>query len=65
MEAALKDACSVPVEIMEKICEAIELHQEFAAKGTAIAISDVGVGVACCSVRTLGASGTCSSIRSP
>ena len=56
MEAALKDACSVPVEIMEKICEAIELHQEFAAKGTAIAISDVGVGVACCRAALLGAS---------
>ena len=52
MEAALKDACSVPVEIMEKICEAIE----FAAKGTAIAISDVGVGVACCRAALLGAS---------
>ena len=56
MEAALKDACIVPVEIMEKICEAIELHQEFAAKGTAIAISDVGVGVACCRAALLGAS---------
>ena len=56
MEAALKDACSVPAEIMEKICEAIELHQEFAAKGTAIAISDVGVGVACCRAALLGAS---------
>lgn len=56
MEAALKDACSVPMEIMEKCCEAICLHQEFAVKGTAIAISDVGVGVTCCRAALLGAS---------
>lgn len=56
MEAALKDACSVPVEIMERVCEAIDLLEEFAAKGTAIAISDVGVGVACCRAALLGAS---------
>lgn len=56
MEVCLKDACSVPMKIMEKCCEAIELHKEFAAKGTAIAISDVGVGVACCRAALLGAS---------
>ncbi|MCD8124219.1 MAG: cyclodeaminase/cyclohydrolase family protein [Lachnospiraceae bacterium] len=56
MEAALKDACSVPMEIMEKVCEAIDLLEEFAAKGTAIAISDVGVGVSCCRAALLGAS---------
>ncbi|WP_434309703.1 cyclodeaminase/cyclohydrolase family protein [Hominifimenecus sp. rT4P-3] len=56
MEAALKDACSVPLLIMEKCCEAIELHKEFAAKGSALAISDVGVGVACCRAALLGAS---------
>jgi Methenyl tetrahydrofolate cyclohydrolase len=48
MEKALGEACMVPLEIMDKCCEAIELHREFAAKGTAIAISDVGCGVACC-----------------
>ena len=56
MEAALKDACEVPYRIMEKCCEAIRLHQEFAEKGSAIAISDVGVGVACCKAALLGAS---------
>ena len=56
MEAALRDACSVPMEIMEKCCEAIALHQEFAQKGTAIAISDVGVGVTCCRAALHGAS---------
>ena len=48
MEAALKECCAVPLQIMKKCCEAIELHKEFAAKGTAIAISDVGCGVICC-----------------
>ena len=48
MEAALKDACSVPMEIMSACCKAIELHREFAAKGSAIAISDVGCGVISC-----------------
>jgi formiminotetrahydrofolate cyclodeaminase len=48
MEAALKEACSVPMEIMRACCKAIELHQEFAAKGSAIAISDVGCGVISC-----------------
>ena len=31
MEACLRDACSVPMEIMEKCCEAILLQKEFAA----------------------------------
>jgi formiminotetrahydrofolate cyclodeaminase len=48
MEAALKEACAVPMEIMRACCQAIELHQGFAAKGSAIAISDVGCGVICC-----------------
>lgn len=56
MEICLKDACSVPMQIMEKCCEAIELHKEFAKKGTTIAISDVGVGVTCCRAALLGAS---------
>jgi formiminotetrahydrofolate cyclodeaminase len=48
MEAALRNASAVPLRIMERCCEAIELHREFAEKGTAIAISDVGCGVVCC-----------------
>ena len=48
MAAALKECCAVPLEIMRKCCEAIDLHDEFAKKGTAIAISDVGCGVICC-----------------
>jgi formiminotetrahydrofolate cyclodeaminase len=56
MEKCLRDACSVPLEIMEKCCEAIELQKEFAAKGSALAISDAGVGVAFCKAALQGAS---------
>ena len=48
MEACLAECCEVPLQIMEACCEAIDLHEQFAAKGTAIAISDVGCGVICC-----------------
>ena len=56
MEIVLKDACSVPMEIMEKCCEAIDLIEEFAAKGSALAISDAGVGAAFCKAALEGAS---------
>lgn len=56
MESALSTACAVPLAIMECCCRAIELHREFAAKGTAIAISDVGVGTALCRAALQGAS---------
>jgi formiminotetrahydrofolate cyclodeaminase len=56
MEACLRDACSVPMEIMAKCCEAIELQKEFAAKGSSLAISDAGVGVAFCARALQGAS---------
>ncbi len=56
MEDALVECCLVPMEIMECCCKAIQLHKEYAEKGTAIAISDVGVGVACCNAALKGAS---------
>lgn len=56
MEIVLKDACSVPMEIMEKCCEAIEVIVEFAAKGSTLAISDAGVGAAFCKAALKGAS---------
>ena len=46
MEAALKEAALVPLEIMEKCCEALEIIRVFAEKGSAIAISDAGVAAA-------------------
>ena len=56
MEAALREASAIPLEIMQKCCQAIDLHQAFADKGTAIAISDVGCGVACCKAALMAAS---------
>lgn len=47
MEAALREACSVPMEIMEKVCQSILCLQEYAAKGSVIAISDAGCGAVC------------------
>jgi len=56
LEEALKLACSVPIKIMEKAIEAIDLHEELAQKGTRLAISDVGVGVLFCKSALMGAS---------
>jgi len=55
LEAALRTACTVPIEIMEKCCIAIEMHKEFAAKGSLLAISDAGVGVEFCKAALRGA----------
>jgi formiminotetrahydrofolate cyclodeaminase len=56
MEAALKEACSVPMDIMRKCGEAIKVIEEFAAKGSSLAISDAGVGVLFCKAALTGAS---------
>jgi formiminotetrahydrofolate cyclodeaminase len=56
MEAALKEACSVPLEIMSKCGEAVLLQEEFAAKGSRLAVSDAGVGVIFCKAALFGAS---------
>lgn len=56
MEKALYEASVVPLNIMKKIYEMILLHDEYAAKGTKIAISDVAVGVVFCKSALLGAS---------
>ncbi len=42
MEAALKEAASVPLEIMRVCGEALELTRDFSEKGSALAISDAG-----------------------
>jgi formiminotetrahydrofolate cyclodeaminase len=55
LEKALKLACSVPLAIMRQALQAIELHAELAAKGSRIAVSDVGVGVLFCKSALLGA----------
>lgn len=56
MEIVLRDACSVPMEIMEKCCEAIDIIDVFAEKGSVIAISDAGVGAAFAKAALKGAS---------
>lgn len=56
MEIVLRNACSVPMEIMEKCCEAIDIIAVFAEKGSVIAISDAGVGAAFAKAALQGAS---------
>ncbi len=56
MEAALKEACGVPLQIMEKCCEAVSLIRVFADKGSVMAVSDAGVAAAFCKAALEGAS---------
>ena len=49
MAIVLKDACSVPMEIMEKCCELLDITN-------VLAISDAGVGAAFCKAALQGAS---------
>ncbi len=56
MEPALDAACAVPIAIMEQCAAAVELTERFAAKGSAIAVSDAGVGAALCRAALEGAS---------
>lgn len=56
MEAALKEACGVPMDIMRTVCAALDLIVGFAEKGSALAISDAGVGAVCCKAALQGAS---------
>lgn len=55
MEAALKAASDAPLQIMRKCGEALELLEQFAAKGSKIAVSDAGVGAALCKAALSGA----------
>lgn len=56
MEQALKAACEVPLSIMEKCCQGIDLCGEFADKGSSMAISDAGAGAVFCRAALAGAS---------
>ncbi|MCG0274618.1 MAG: cyclodeaminase/cyclohydrolase family protein [Thermosediminibacteraceae bacterium] len=47
MQKALKEACGVPLKIMELSFDAIKLHRRLAEIGSRLAISDVGVGILC------------------
>jgi methenyltetrahydrofolate cyclohydrolase len=55
LQKALIQATLVPLEIARYCLKAIDLHEEYAQKGTAIAISDVGVGVVFCKAALQGA----------
>ena len=46
MEAALVQATKVPLRVMHACCETISLLEEFAAKGSVMAVSDAGAGAA-------------------
>ena len=48
MEQALKGAAEVPLEIIRKSCEALEVIAEYAEKGSVLAISDAGCAAAMC-----------------
>lgn len=55
LQAALVEATLVPLEMVRCCREAVLLHEEYAEKGTKIAISDVGVGVILCKAALQGA----------
>lgn len=48
MEAALKGAAEVPLEIMRKCGEALEVISEYEQKGSSLAISDAGCAAVMC-----------------
>lgn len=48
MEACLRDAAAVPLDIMEACGRAIELCARFAVVGSPVVVSDAGCGVAIC-----------------
>lgn len=56
MEKALIIASEAPLEIMETCCEAIDLVEEYAEKGSRLAVSDAGVAAIALRSALLGAS---------
>ena len=56
LEECTVNACSVPMEIMETCCEAIDVIAVFAEKGSRLAVSDAGCGAACCKAALMSAS---------
>ena len=48
LEKALDAACAVPLQIMEKCAEGITLVEEYAAKGSVLAVSDAGCAATLC-----------------
>ena len=48
LEAALDGASAVPLQIMEKCAEGIALAEQYAAKGSVLAVSDAGCAAVLC-----------------
>ena len=48
MESVLKEAAEVPLQIMRRCGEALELIQVYGEKGSVLAVSDAGCGAALC-----------------
>ena len=48
LETALDAACAVPLELMGKCAEGNALVEEYAARGSALAVSDAGCAAALC-----------------
>ncbi len=48
LEKCSQDACQVPLLIMEKCCEAIDILIRFAEHGSRLAVSDAGAGLILC-----------------
>jgi len=56
MEKALVTACTPPMDIMRTVAKAVDVHERMAQIGSALALSDVGVGVVFCKAAIKGAS---------
>lgn len=48
MEEVLVSACDVPMQIMHAACEAVDIIETFAEKGSKLAISDAGCAATAC-----------------
>ena len=55
LEKCLRDAASAPFEIVVLSCRAIELLEQFAAKGSKLVVSDAATGAVLCKGAMLGA----------
>ncbi|MBE6081653.1 MULTISPECIES: cyclodeaminase/cyclohydrolase family protein [Tissierellales] len=55
LQRGLKDACKIPVSIIELSYESIKIHEDLVDNCSKLAISDVGVGVQCLKAAIIGA----------
>ncbi len=55
LEEARRGACAIPMEIMEKCCEVMDIVEEVAEKGAVSALSDAGVAAVCAKAAIQGA----------